>query len=352
MNVSAGSLWFAMLEGEGNNMVIQSWKFSGESTTKHWTPGHKLPILEMWEHSNYRSLELKRAKPEIVFMHPTLSEVIYLLEEPWLFSVDLTTGVVLPIVQLSSEEHCKLGGLSAQKRFFAWQLKWKPWVTLASATLCVPAYKDCIVLAKRFTPRPSQIFYGPACLERKPEYLYVAGTDPSGMILLCSGYRRQGRAAVQKVYLLMDHKAAPDHKPAPGRGILRLPDQSQDALRHGSVGLICKNGNRYVAEFVPGTGGRGIINVWTSLAPEKWNHREVNNSLSSGHAWNGNGVIGWNDALWWVDLSQGLVCYNLFAEQSKVRFLAFPAGSQVAATDVGGPILERRFVNVSEGFLR
>ncbi|XP_048527744.1 uncharacterized protein LOC125507093 [Triticum urartu] len=132
----------------------------------------------------------------------------------------------------------------------------------------------------------------------------------------------------------------------------RLPPH-EDSVKHtGNVGLVvaprdCDEYNFMVAELLPaGDGDRATLLCYWSYGRE-WVKKILPFPLKC--RWSGARTFSHQGKLWWLDLSQGLLCCDPFAEEPELLFVPLPddIDTHTRDRDVGN----RRCVNLSNGAL-
>ncbi|XP_048544502.1 uncharacterized protein LOC125523515 [Triticum urartu] len=342
LGISGKTLRFVNLEGTGASVIIKAWSFVSDDEPAGWMPEFELPEVEIWAGQSNRPYGVLSSP----FVSPVAADFICLLKGSVLFWVDLKSGQNSLFYRLPTLEVD--GATGVEPRFMPLQMVWCPWAIVASTDVCNDQLKDEMRLERSAPPVQSSLVYGNTCVRnRTTKYMYLAAIERSGAMLICAGIQRIGDIAIKKVYFVRHDITEKSHK--------RLPDLGHGALVHGNVGLVVdKEGVCVVAELVRTKNkNSGLIRLWRSDDKrDKWTDKEVNFPLQGSRRWNGNGAISWGGKIWWIDLSQGLMSYDPFGAKSKLCYIAFPGGHEIAENDINPLIVESRLVNISCGKLQ
>lgn len=175
----------------------------------------------------------------------------------------------------------------------------------------------------------------------------VHAADPSGILLVSATYgRSMGPPSADKQagnyttnYFVWN--AAIDYTH-------RLPPH-EDSVKHtGNVGLVVapRSGDEYnfmVAELLP-AGDRASLLCYWSYSRE-WVKKMLPFPLKC--PWYSARTFSYQGKLWWLDLSQGLLCCDPFAEEPELLFMPLPDDIHTRGRDVS----KHRCVNLSNGAL-
>ncbi|XBH99674.1 hypothetical protein VPH35_128936 [Triticum aestivum] len=337
LGISGKTLRFVNLEGTGASVLIKAWSFVvSDAEPAGWMPEFELPEVEIWAGQSNRPYGVLSSP----FVSPVAPDLVCMLKGSVLFCVDLKSGQNSLVYRLPPTLEVD-GATGVEPRFMPLQMMWRPWAIVASTGVCNAQLKDAMRLERSAPPVQSCLVYGNTCARnRTTKYMYLAAIDRSGAMLICAGIQRIGDPAIKRVYFVRHDITEKSHK--------RLPDLGQGALVHGNVGLVVdKEGVCVVAELVRTKNkNSGLIRLWRSDdKKDKWTDKEVNFPLQGSRRWNGNGAISWGGKIWWIDLSQGLMSYDPFGAKSKLCYLAFPGGHEIAENDINASIVESRLLH-------
>ncbi|KAM3257918.1 hypothetical protein ACQJBY_049942 [Aegilops geniculata] len=180
----------------------------------------------------------------------------------------------------------------------------------------------------------------------------VHAADPSGILLVSATYGRRS----------MGPPSANEHAGGYTTNYFawnaainythRLPPH-EDSVKHtGNVGLVVapRGDDEYnfmVAELLPaGDGDRaGLLCYWSY--GREWVKKILPFPLKC--RWSGARTFSYQGKLWWLDLSQGLLCCDPFAEEPELLFVPLP--DDIDTHTRGRDVSNHRCVNLSNGAL-
>lgn len=224
------------------------------------------------------------------------------------------------------------------------------WIMLRRVPqVCHDLYADfSVTLAE--PPRPTELVVSPHLAPDGVSadcFPLVHAADPSGILLVSATYDRCSMAPPSADKQAGDYTtnyfawhAAIDYTH-------RLPPH-EDSVKHtGNVGLVVDKYNFMVAELLPaGDGDRASLLCYWSYDRE-WVKKTLPFPLKC--PWSSARTFSHQGKLWWLDLSQGLLCCDPFAKETELLFVPFPddIDTHTRGRDVGN----RRCVNLSNGAL-
>ncbi|XP_044389084.1 uncharacterized protein [Triticum aestivum] len=224
------------------------------------------------------------------------------------------------------------------------------WIMLRRVPqVCHDLYADfSVTLAE--PPRPTELVVSPHLAPDGVSadcFPLVHAADPSGILIVSATYDRCSMAPPSADKQAGDYTtnyfawhAAIDYTH-------RLPPH-EDSVKHtGNVGLVVDEYNFMVAELLPaGDGDRASLLCYWSYDRE-WVKKTLPFPLKC--PWSSARTFSHQGKLWWLDLSQGLLCCDPFAKETELLFVPFPddIDTHTRGRDVGN----RRCVNLSNGAL-
>ncbi|XP_052140005.1 uncharacterized protein LOC127759823 [Oryza glaberrima] len=189
------------------------------------------------------------------------------------------------------------------------------------------------------------------------DHPYVAGTDSHGHLLLYATQGPQPEPPVldgfyrgplgvhhgfPKAYFICD---AHTHRST------RLPDPDDRPILHpGNAALVGVSREKFfVADLQPTVGADHSSLLLYSSVSQAWLECELNYPPHD-RPWGANGTVVYQKRIWWVDLSYGLLGFDLSAPHRGLHFIPLPDGCELPPGTAD--LDKRRCVGMDMGDLR
>uniref|UniRef100_A0A0E0BZW0 DUF1618 domain-containing protein n=1 Tax=Oryza meridionalis TaxID=40149 RepID=A0A0E0BZW0_9ORYZ len=374
VGVSAGRLRYVQIDDEPDgDPIVRMWTLLDEDAGE-WGFDCAASFVAIWDDEAYKATKLPRQVPAVALIHPTgPGDVVYFFLRSRIFAVDVRARRLLEW-RFFEMLHPPMRYHSSQfaEAFEALEMHWGSneidglWLVL----VCVPhvVHGDYFVApdvengAKvGIPPRATRlIVHRSIAPHRKTidDHPYVAGTDSHGHLLLYATQGPQPEPPVLDGFYrgpLGVHHGFPKayfiYQGVHTHRSTRLPDPDDRPILHpGNAALVGVSREKFfVADLQPTVGADHSSLLLYSSVSQAWLECELNYPPHD-RPWGANGTVVYQKRIWWVDLSYGLLGFDLSAPHRGLHFIPLPDGCELPPGTAD--IDKRRCVGMDMGDLR